>query len=304
MPLSAPWPPPEPPSLVAGSPVRSELPGHGEVVATDAAAAAAHGFAVAAVLFDLDDTLLDADAAWRTGVRRLTADRVPDLIDQELAVDAWAEVFPDWFDRYLLGELTLEESRAGRVRDWARLIDAPLPAGDELAWFDSYLVGYRAGWRLFADVPDVLADLCGLPIGIVTNGDSEQQREKVVGLGLDLLVDVVVVSSEVGAAKPDPRMLLVAAERMGVDPAQCLMVGDRLDRDVAAALAAGMGAVWLRRPDGPEADTVPPTALGGRFAEIASLDELPALALGWPCGLERRGADAAADSLGGAAEAG
>ena len=82
------------------------------------------------------------------------------------------------------------------------------------------------------------------------------------------------------------------------------MVGDRLDRDVAAALAAGMGAVWLRRPDGPEADTVPPIALGGRFAEIASLDELPALALGWPCGLDARGSGAVPGSLDGTAEAG
>ena len=231
--------------------------------------------AIAAVLFDLDDTLMDAESAWRDGVRHLIARRAAGAVDPGRALDAWGEVFPDWFERYLRGHITLAESRAGRIRDWAALLAVDVPAGEELAWFDTYVEGYRRGWALFPDAAPALAALAGLPLGLVTNGDSAQQRDKVSVLDLDAAFDVVLVSSEVGVPKPEPAIFLAAAHRLGVPPAACLMVGDRLDRDVAGALAAGMQAAWLQRPDGPEAGTVPPDELLGRFTTIRSLHAVP-----------------------------
>jgi putative hydrolase of the HAD superfamily len=228
---------------------------------------------VGAVLFDLDDTLLDADAAWRSGVGSLLA-RAPH-VDLAEATQAWGEVFTPWFDRYLEGGISLAASRIGRVRDWAALVGVEVPPGSELAWFDTFAEGYRDGWALFPDVPGVLARLAGIRLGIVTNGDGRQQREKVRALGLDAHVAVVVASSDVGPPKPHPRVFEVAARALGITAAECAVVGDLLDRDVRGALAAGMRAVWLKRPDGPEAATVPPADLVGRFTTIASLDALP-----------------------------
>jgi putative hydrolase of the HAD superfamily len=227
---------------------------------------------VGAVLFDLDDTLLDADAAWRSGVGRLIA-RAPHLGLAE-ATQAWGEVFAPWFERFLEGEISLAASRTGRVRDWASLVGVDVPPGSELAWFDTFAEGYRDGWVLFPDVAGALARLGGIPLGIVTNGDGQQQREKVRALGLDAHVGVVVVSTDVGPPKPHPRVFEVAAAGLGVAAAECAVVGDLLDRDVRGALAAGMRAVWLRRPDGPEAATIPAADLVGRFTTIASLDDL------------------------------
>lgn len=63
---------------------------------------------------------------------------------------------------------------------------------------------------------------------------------------LDLADDVEVVDSgDVDEAKPDPGILQVAAERLGVDPGRCVMVGDAV-WDVAAAERAGMPCVGLR----------------------------------------------------------
>ena len=76
----------------------------------------------AAVLFDLDDTLLDGAAAWRAGVARLCA-RCPGL-EPIVALDAWQAAFDAHFDRFLAGETTAEVMRAGRIRTWSDLVAA------------------------------------------------------------------------------------------------------------------------------------------------------------------------------------
>jgi putative hydrolase of the HAD superfamily len=242
---------------------------------------------IAAVLFDLDDTLLDAESAWRLGVGHMLTERDATGVGTEDALAAWGRVFPHWFDRYLRGEISVSDSRIGRMREWAGLVGVGLPEGEELAWFATYAEGYRRGWTLFPDAPGALTALRRLPLALVTNGDGVQQREKVSTLALDRVFDVVLVSSEVGVPKPEPGIFLAAAAQLGVAPDRCLMVGDRLDRDVAGALAAGMQAAWLQRPGGPEAATVPPPELLGRFTTITTLDAVPGLAglprsVGWP----------------------
>ncbi|MGB7983210.1 MAG: HAD family hydrolase [Candidatus Nanopelagicales bacterium] len=233
--------------------------------------------AVGAVLFDLDDTLLDAAAAWRSGVGSLL--RHAPAVPLEDGLAAWAEVFPGWFDRYLTGTVSLADSRAGRVTDWCALLDLDLPSGAALAWFDTFIEGYRAGWTMFDDVPGVLAELAGLPMGIVTNGDGAQQREKVAALGLDAHVSVVVVSSDMGAAKPAPAMFGAAARALGVRPGECVVVGDQWDTDIEGALASGMRPVWLQRPGGAWLASVLPAAPAdggaGAVSTIESLAELP-----------------------------
>ena len=76
----------------------------------------------------------------------------------------------------------------------------------------------------------------GLALAVVSNWDCGLP-EHLHRLGIDL---PVVTSAEVGAAKPDPRIFLVALERLGVEPARALHVGDAPE-DEHGAVAAGMG---------------------------------------------------------------
>lgn len=84
-------------------------------------------------------------------------------------------------------------------------------------------------------------------------------------MGLAGYFDVVVTSSEAGAAKPDPAVFLEALMRAGSPPENAAMVADRPGNDIVPASRLGMRAVRLRRGGGPAADR-----------EIASLWELPA----------------------------
>lgn len=221
-----------------------------------------------AVLFDLDDTLLDGEAAGDAGVARLLR-RCPG-IDPATARKAWAVVTEEHFPRYLSGELSYDEHRAARIRSWATACGADVAAGDELEWFALYRAGYEAGWSAFADVGSCLATLtASAKLGVITNGDSVQQREKLTVLGLADRFTVVVASADIGIAKPDPRIFRHAADRLGITPERCAYIGDKRDTDAQAATAAGMTGIWINRGGRPAPDR--------DVVEISSLAELPLL---------------------------
>ena len=72
---------------------------------------------------------------------------------------------------------------------------------------------------------------------------------KLRALGAAELFDLVVSNGEPGGPsklKPDPEGYLSAAQRLGIEPARCLVIGDRDDADGAAARAAGMGLCLIR----------------------------------------------------------
>jgi putative hydrolase of the HAD superfamily len=84
-------------------------------------------------------------------------------------------------------------------------------------------------------------------LGVVTNGIDRVQRARLAASGLTPLFDAVVTSQSCGFAKPDPRILHVALEAMGVLPPQAVYVGDDPATDGAAARAAGVRFVWVDR---------------------------------------------------------
>jgi putative hydrolase of the HAD superfamily len=96
-------------------------------------------------------------------------------------------------------------------------------------------------------------------LGLVTNGLGCLQHEKIDASGLGPHFGAIVVSGELGAGKPQPAPLLAALQTLALTPEAAIMVGDSLERDVAAAHAAGMPAVWVNRTgaqrrDGPVPD--------------------------------------------------
>ena len=108
----------------------------------------------------------------------------------------------------------------------------------------------------------------GHPMALVSNATSDT-AEAWPNSRLALRFDVAVFSCELGVAKPDPTIYRVAAERLGVDPAECVFVGDGADGELAGAAAVGMTVLRTTEHN----DTDP------RWAgpAIAALDQLPDL---------------------------
>ncbi len=63
------------------------------------------------------------------------------------------------------------------------------------------------------------------------------------------MFDVTVFSCVAGIKKPDPRIYHIATERLGVDPQDCLYIGDGSSRELTGALEVGMHPVLIHDPD-------------------------------------------------------
>ena len=83
-----------------------------------------------------------------------------------------------------------------------------------------------------------------VPWGIVTNGETSQ-RAKCRAAGLEQLAPFMIVSGEIGYAKPDPRIFRDALEATGLTtPGQVMFIGDNPIADIDGAKCFGMKATW------------------------------------------------------------
>jgi len=84
-----------------------------------------------------------------------------------------------------------------------------------------------------------------VPVIIVTNGIAKVQHGRMERSEVRHYIRGMVISEEVGAAKPDPKMIFVGMEMAGVtDKSRVLMLGDSLSSDIAAAANAEVDACW------------------------------------------------------------
>ena len=165
----------------------------------------------------------------------------------------------------MLAEMAYYRAHHDEAVDWTALKDlrrrcaavvqeqlqTALPLDDVL---EALLAAIR--FRAYPEVPDVLARLRagGARLAVVSNWDVSL-HDVLERTGLRPLVDAVVISAELGVAKPDPAIFRAALGRLGAAAEGAVHVGDSLEHDVAGARAAGLEAVMVARngaaaPDG------------------------------------------------------
>ncbi|GGA10839.1 HAD family hydrolase [Dyella caseinilytica] len=112
-------------------------------------------------------------------------------------------------------------------------------------------------WEIYASArnsvelyPDALPALERLraqwPVASLTNGNADLER-----IGLHLHFAHQIAARDIGLAKPDARIFLAAAERLGVAPENILHVGDDPELDVVGAREAGLRTAWINRDGHP-----------------------------------------------------
>jgi len=87
----------------------------------------------------------------------------------------------------------------------------------------------------------------GYKIGVISDGLSLKQWQKLIRLGLEDMFNTVVVSEDVGVEKPHPEIFEKTCKELEVSPEDCMYIGDRLDTDVLGANKMGMISVRLLR---------------------------------------------------------
>ncbi|ASJ13926.1 TIGR02253 family HAD-type hydrolase [Thermococcus radiotolerans] len=191
------------------------------------------------VFFDLDDTLVDtsrlAEMARKNAIENMIRHGLPvdfDTAYHELLelINEYGSNFGRHFD-YLLRRLDLPSN--------PKWIAAGVIAYHNTKF--AYLKSVRGARRLLLELKK-----SGYKLGIITDGDPIKQWEKIIRLELDDYFDGVFISDYLGVKKPHPKIFEKALRKMGVEPGEALMVGDRLYSDIYGAKQVGMKTAWFK----------------------------------------------------------
>jgi 2-haloacid dehalogenase len=198
------------------------------------------------VLFDLDHTLLDSDTSMSLAYEHtMRAFGVAEPwahhgVFERINASLWAAV-----ERQEIGP---EVVRTRRFERLAAELDLD---ADAQAMGDRFVSELGARGELYPGVREVLDALRPrATMALVTNGIGEVQRTRIARLGLEPYLDAVVISGEVGTAKPGSAIFDLVFDLLGgPDRATTVMVGDSLSSDMRGGRDYGIATAWYN-PDG------------------------------------------------------
>lgn len=256
---------------------------------------------VEAILFDLDDTLIHQDATDDASIVTALRSTVrPDALthrDEDLVklvrttggnlwrahpLFAYCRRIGISLGEGMWGRFANDDPGAEGLQAWAeeyrivlwQAVLAELGLSGQVdpgSVSQAFMTERRSRHVFFPEALAVLEALKGrYRLGLVTNGASDLQGEKISGAGIAQYFDVVVISGAVGVGKPDPAIFDFALNPLNVTREACIMVGNSIESDIAGAVNAGLHPVWVNRNGSSN-------PIAHSHTEIASLTELPQL---------------------------
>lgn len=191
------------------------------------------------LLADADGTLFDFARGEAVAISETL--RRFGLPDDEETVSLYARANDAQWKKLERGETTSERVRLDRFVDFLTLGGF---TGDPEAMCEDYVERLgRQRWVLPGAVDLLRAVSARMPVYLVTNGIARVQRSRLRGCEIEPYLTDVVISEEVGAPKPDPRMLHEALRRAGCRAEEALLLGDSVTADIAAANRAGIASI-------------------------------------------------------------
>jgi phosphoglycolate phosphatase len=210
----------------------------------------------AALVFDLDGTLIDSRRDITTAINRMRAGYGLPPLALERVVTMVGEGARVLIERAVGGELPPAE------------LDPALRR--YLAFYDEVLLDTT---RAYPGVPEMLAALAGAyPVALLSNKGEAPSRRILEGLGLAPLFRLVLGGDSLPTRKPDPAGLRLAAERLGVGTEDLMLIGDtRIDALTAQAAGSLFGLVLWGFPRPPTLDGLDGLAMALRAREPAEV---------------------------------
>lgn len=194
---------------------------------------------IKSVVFDLDDTLYNSTALSESARRAALKAMINEGLDIDLKkgyedlmriVKRYGSNYSEHFNRFLAEKLGY--------------VNYKFLASGVIAYHNTKFAYIRP----FDDTIPTLIELVKRKkkLGIVTNGVSVKQWEKILRLGLEHFFEFVIISSEVRYEKPSPKIYEIALERLDLPPEEVLMVDNKIE-DLKGAKDVGMKTVLITR---------------------------------------------------------
>lgn len=219
------------------------------------------------LLFDFDHTLFDSDvaeaAAFDDTLRSAGADRPQDYYETftDINTDLWAKV-----EQAVLSPNELRHLRFRLLIEATGLVADPVEMGDRYVW------GMGTNGDLYAGARDVIESLSGsATLALITNGIGEVQRTRIERLAIDHYFEAVVISGDVGKAKPGTEIFDIAFDQLGRPAkATALIIGDNLGSDIQGGINYGIDTCWYN-PEGRDSNGMPITHEIGDLASLLAI---------------------------------
>ena len=216
-------------------------------------------------ILDLDHTLFDSDASEAAAFA--AALDVVGVSDPENYTAPYRRINIDLWAAVERGETSAQQVR---TRRFELLVEEASIDADPLLMADTFVAGLVANGELYTGARDVLEQLGKqASLALLTNGLSEAQRGRVERLDIDRHFDAIVISAEVGTAKPGTDIFDIVFEQLNFPQKEStLMVGDSLTSDIQGGTNYGIDTCWynpkIKKPGSSDQIT----------HEIRQLDEL------------------------------
>lgn len=227
---------------------------------------------ISTLFFDLDHTLwdfeLNSSLALEETLENLSLVGRNGLTAENF-IKRYHVINDRMWDQYRRGKIEKSALRSRRF-DEALALFSIRENGLAERFADMYLSLCPVKKNLIPSAQDVLENLSArYPVWLLTNGFSEVQAVKIENPGIKPYISGMVTSEEAGAKKPSREIFDYAVKRAGAEASSSAMIGDDLENDVHAALAAGFArAVWFN-PSGSQGDVS-----DSRISVVKSLEEL------------------------------
>ncbi|PEK92182.1 2-haloalkanoic acid dehalogenase [Bacillus mycoides] len=214
------------------------------------------------MLFDLDDTLLDRDKA---------VDKLFSIILEEFYGDVEQHAVKNEMLQRFKGYDKKSYGHSDKVKVLESFFDEfppkyrlPRNCIQEF-WNNNFPKCFSINQKTINIINTIKSHI---KVGIITNGSTQRQKEKIINTNLNRYFDTIIISEEAGFSKPDKLIFELALNKLNVQSEDVLFVGDDLEKDIAGCQNANIKGIWFN-PNmiKNNTDTKP-------YAEITSFDNL------------------------------
>ena len=192
---------------------------------------------IKAIIFDLDNTLLDRETSLKSFLKsqynkfqtELNHVTIDDYSSTFIKLDANGMVWKDIVYQHMLVEINIANL------EWQTLLD------DYVTNFCTHCISYE-GVKTALDALKTK----NYKLGIITNGKYPFQQKNIEALGIENYFSTIIVSEKAGIKKPQAEIFYLSAKQLEISVSQAIYVGDNPKIDIEAAQNSGMKAIWKR----------------------------------------------------------
>lgn len=217
-----------------------------------------------AILFDLDDTLLNRDKA----------------VDQlfNIILENYYRVTADDITKKMLKKFKEYDKNCYGDGDKIKVLkpffqefppELEMKESNMIDFWDTY---FPQCFKPEEEVHTLLDQISQhAKIGLITNGSTQRQKAKIKSSQLESYFETIVISDEVGYSKPEQEIFDIALDRLGVMASETLFIGDDLVKDVKGPQNVGIKSVWFNPGNIGNTTNISPDV------EISELNNIPSL---------------------------